>query len=89
MRRTDHLVTTTEPHLFRKHSRFFHENSSLYTLKSQCKFSSASNKQKQQHTTHETGGGVFNDADARRHTGTLQKPASIAARYFGECATVP
>jgi hypothetical protein len=67
--RTDHVVTTTKPHLFRKH-----------ILKSQYKFSSATNEQQQQqHTTHETGGKAVNDADARRHTVTSQKHASIAA----------
>jgi hypothetical protein len=79
MSRTDHVVPTTKPHLFRKHSCFFHENSSPYILKSQYKFSSATNEQQQQHTTHETGGRVANDADARRHTLTSQKHASIAA----------
>jgi hypothetical protein len=74
--RTDHAVTTTKPRLFRKH-----------ILKSQYKFSSATNEQQpqpqpqpqQQHTTHETGGRVVNDADTRRHTVTSQKHASIAA----------
>jgi hypothetical protein len=77
--RTDHVVTTTKPHLSRKHSCFFRENSSPYILKSQYKFSSATNEQQQQHTTHETGGRVVNNADARRHTVTSQKHASIAA----------
>jgi hypothetical protein len=48
-------------------------------LKLQYTISSASNEQQQQHTTHETGGRVFKDADARKHTGTSQKHASIAA----------
>jgi hypothetical protein len=65
--RTDHVVPTTKPHLFRKH-----------ILKSQYKFSSAASEQ-QQLTTHETGSRVVNDADARRHTATSQKNASIAA----------